>query len=66
MERINQWFISNKLSLNLCKTKYSFFHKPSKKEDILFLLQKFNVNNSKIERSECLRVLKVLLDKNLC
>ena len=55
MERINQWFISNKLSLNLCRTKYSFFHKPSKKEDILLLLPKFNVNNSKIERSECFK-----------
>ena len=26
---INQWFTSNKLSLNAKKTKYSFFHKPS-------------------------------------
>ena len=25
LERINQWFISNKLSLNVSKTKYSFF-----------------------------------------
>ena len=25
LERINQWFISNKLSLNVTKKKYSFF-----------------------------------------
>ena len=25
LERINQWFISNKLSLSVTKTKYSFF-----------------------------------------
>ena len=29
LENINQWFISNKLSLNIKKTKYSFFHKAS-------------------------------------
>ena len=31
---INQWLTSNKLSLNAKKTKYSCFHKPSKKDDI--------------------------------
>ena len=30
LQKINQWFISDKLSLNVKKTKYSFFHKPSK------------------------------------
>ena len=30
LKRINQWLISNKLSLNVSKTKYSFFHKPNK------------------------------------
>ena len=30
LKRINQSLISNKLSLNVSKTKYSFFHKPSK------------------------------------
>ena len=66
LERINQWFISNKLSLNVSKTKYSFFHKPSKRDDIRLLLPKLNINNSEIERSECLRFLGVLLDGNLC
>ena len=66
LERINQWFISNKLSLNVSKTKYSFFHKPSKWDDISLLLPKLNINNSEIERSECLKFLGVLLDENLC
>ena len=30
---IKQWFTSNKLSLNANETKYSFFYKPSKKDD---------------------------------
>ena len=35
---INQWFTSNKLFLNAEKTKYSCFHKPSKKDDIPLIL----------------------------
>ena len=66
LERINQWFISNKLSLNVSKTKCSFFHKASKRDDIPLLLPKLNINNSEIERSECLKFLGVLLDENLC
>ena len=66
LERINQWFISNKLSLNVSKTKYSFFHKPSKRDDIPLLLPKLNINNTEIERSECLKFLGVFLDENLC
>ena len=66
LERISQWFISNKLSINVSKTMYSFFRKPSKRDDIPLLLPKLNINNSEIERSECLRFLGVLLDKNLC
>ena len=31
---IKDWFTANKLSLNVEKTKYSFFHKPSKKDNI--------------------------------
>ena len=63
LEIINQWFISNKLSLNVSKTKYSFFHKPSKRDDIPLLLPKLNINNSEIEQSECLKFLGVLLDE---
>ena len=65
LERINQWFISNKLSLNVSKTKYSFFHKPNQRDDIPLLLPKLNINNSEIERSECLKFLGVLLDVKL-
>ena len=58
--------VSFKLSLHVSKTEYSFFHKPSKKDDIPLLLPKSNINNSGIERSECLKFLGVLLDENLC
>ena len=49
LKRINQWFISSKMSLDVSKTKYSFFHKSSKRDDIPLLLPKLNINNSEIE-----------------
>ena len=55
LERINQWFLSNKLSLNVSKTKYLFFHKLSKRDDIPLLLPKLNILN----------ILKVKLQKIL-
>ena len=67
LERINQWFVSNKLLLNLSKTKYLLFHKTSKRERRnSALLPKLNINNSEIDRPECLKFLGVLLDQNLC
>ena len=30
---INDWFMANKLSLNVGKTKYSLFHKPIRVDD---------------------------------
>ena len=65
LERTNQWFISSKLPLNISKTKYSFFHKRSKRDNILLLLPKLNINNSGIEPSEYLKFLGALLDENL-
>ena len=62
---INQWFTSNKLSLNAKKTKYSFFHKPSKKDDIPLMLPKLTISNHVIERQEFIKFLGVLLDENL-
>ena len=64
LERISQWFISNKLSLSVSRTKYSFFHKPSKRDHIPLLLPKLHMNNSEIERSECLKFLGLLLDES--
>ena len=62
LERINQWFISTKLKLNLSKTKYSFFHKS---DNILLLLPILDLNNSEIDWSEYLKFLGVLLDESL-
>ena len=34
LSKIRQWFIANRLSLNAKKTKYTFFHKKSAKDNI--------------------------------
>ena len=52
LENINQWFISNELSLNIKRTKYTFFHKPSWKENIPILLTKPMINNYEIKPTE--------------
>ena len=44
---IKDWFTANKLSLNVEKTKYSFFHESSKKDDISLDLPKLIINNMK-------------------
>ena len=62
---INQWFTSNKRSLNAKKVKYSCFHKPSKKDDIPLMLLKLTISNHVIERQEFIKFLGVLLDDNL-
>ena len=47
------------------KTKYSFFHKPSKKDDIPLRLPKLIINNYEIQREESIKFLAVLLDQHL-
>ena len=49
---IQDCFTANKLSLNVGKIKYSFFHNPSKKNDIPLRLPKFVINNYEIQRKE--------------
>ena len=43
LRKFSQWFKFNKLSLNVTKTKYSFFHKRSKKDNIPLVLLKLNI-----------------------
>ena len=65
LENTNQWSISNKLSPNIKKAKYSFFHKPSQKQNIPLLLPKLMINNYEIQRTGLIKFLQILLDENL-
>ena len=62
---IKDWFTANKLSLNVEKTKYSFFHKSSKKDYIPLRLPKLIINNYEIQREESITLLGVFLDQHL-
>ena len=65
LSKSSQWLIANKLSLNVRKTKYSFFHKTSKKDGIPLKLPRLQINNYNIERISSIKFLGVLLDENL-
>ena len=49
----------------MTKTKYSFFHKPSKRDDTHLALPKLYIDNNQIQRSESIKSLGVFLDENL-
>ena len=63
--KVDEWFKSNKLSLNIKKTKYTLFFKPTKADDIPFKLPNFLINDTPIERQTSMKFLGVLLDENL-
>ena len=62
---VNEWFKANKVSLNVGKTKYTFFHKLSVTNDIPLKLPDLIINNKKIERKYTMKFLGVLMDENL-
>ena len=53
------------MSLNNGKTKYTFFHKLRKRDEIPLLLPKLLINNKTIKRERSLKFLGVMLDENL-
>ena len=50
LQKNSQWFAFNKLFLNVTKTKYLFFHKPSKKDNIPLVLPKLSICNNEITK----------------
>ena len=62
---INDWFMARKLSLNVGKTKYSLFYKPSRVDDLQLKLPKLSINNQETKRTSYAKILGVLLDENL-
>ena len=51
LQKLGDWFTSNKLSLNIKKTKYTFFHKNSVKDSIPLKLSDLHIFNKTIERT---------------
>ena len=65
LTKIQEWFNANKLSLNISKTKYSFFHPLALSDRIPLKLPKLEINANTIKREYTMKFLGVLLDKNL-
>ena len=65
LDRINEWFIANKLSLNIKKTKYILFSKRSKIDEIPLRLPSLKLNEIDIERVNDINFLGVILDQTL-
>ena len=62
---MNGWLISKKSSLNVKKTKFSIFHKASRRDDLPLVLPKLFINNQLIKRQSSITFLGILLDENL-
>ena len=58
LKNIPEWFKANKLSLNISKTKYAFFH-----ANRPLGLPKLIITNTNIERKPVIKFLGVLLDE---
>ena len=65
LKNVSNWFNANKLSLNVKKTKYSFFHKSSKKDNIPLRLPNLNINEFTVECQSSIKFLEVWIDENL-
>ena len=65
LNKLNEWFKANKLSLNIDKTKYTFFHKLKQRDTIPLKLPNLILNNSSIKRENAIKFLGVIIDENL-
>ena len=65
LSQINDWFLVNKLSLNVEKTKYMLFQKCIEQENIPLKLPLLQLNSNIIERENSLKFPGVILDEHL-
>ena len=59
------WFIANRLSLNVKKTKCTLFHKKSVRDNIPLKLPDLKIANNSIERTTSIKFLGVMIDENI-
>ena len=65
LQKLADWFTANRLSLNIKKTKYTFFHKNSVKDNIPLKLPDLHISNKSIERKSSIKFLGVMLDEHI-
>ena len=64
-ENVSTWFKSNKLSLNVDKTKWSLFHPLSKTQFLPQTLPNLFIENIHIKREHVTKFLGVFIDENV-
>ena len=65
LENVSRWFKSNKLSLNVDKTKWLLFHPLSKRQSLPQTLPNLHIENIHIKREYVTKFLAVFIDENL-
>ena len=65
LEKISEWFKTNKLSLNIKKTNHTLFHKNSTKDDLPLKLPDLKTVNNVLKRQTFITFLGVILDENI-
>ena len=65
LTNVSSWFNANKLSLNVKKTKDSFFQKSSKNDNISLRLPNLNLNGFTVKSESSIIFLGVFIDENL-
>jgi hypothetical protein len=65
LQNISKWFKSNKLTLNVNKTKWIFFHPLSKKRSLPQNLPKIFIDHNEIKRDSVTKYLGVFIDENI-
>ena len=65
LANVNNWFNDNKLSLNVKTTKYSFFRRLSKNDNIPLRLPNLHINGFTVERESSIKFLEVWIDESL-
>ena len=65
LANVSTWFKSNKLSLNVDKTKWLLFHPLSKRQLLLQILPNLLIENKHIKREHVTKLLGVFINENL-
>ena len=65
LSQINDWFLANKLSLNVEKSKWMLFHKLRDQQNIPSKFPSLQLNGNIIEKENSLKFLSVILDEHL-
>ena len=64
LHKIGEWFKANRLSLNIKKTRYTFFQKNSVKDNIPLKLPELKIANRAIDKTNEIKFLGILLGLN--